>query len=345
MSKYVIYGAGAIGGSLGAHLIKAGLDVIFIDSFKEHVDAVKSKGLYIEGVEGEFNVKAEAFLPTEYNEKLDVVFLAVKSQDTLEAIENISKLLADDGYVISLQNGINEYDIANLIGKERTIGAFVNWAADYISPGRIRYGGKGDFYIGELDGKISERLLHLQKALNNFLDVQITDNIMGYLWSKQVNICVMFTTGITPLSINEGLDYLDTQDVFINIAMEALQVPDKLGINLEEFDDFDPELYKNGQYKEALKKTADHYRYMLKNYTGLYRDLAIRKRKSEIDGTVGYVVKMGEQLGCVLPCNKKLVEMVHEIEDGNRKITLENVIELKKCTSLSMKDIIIRKLC
>jgi len=331
MKKYVIYGAGAIGGSMGAYLAKSGFDILFVDKDKDHVEAINQKGLTIEGIDGEFTVSVKAVLPSQLKEPLDAVFLAVKSQHTVDALDTIAPLLTENGYIVSLQNGINEYTIAERVGADRTIGAFVNWAADYISPGRIKFGGKSNFIIGELNGEMSERIKTLEKDMQAFLPAQVTDNIMGYLWSKQVNISVMFATGMTPLTISEGLDHPDTQDVYVALALEAMQVPEALGVELETFDDFDPELYRQKRYKEALKKTADHYRYMLKNRTGLYRDLAVRKRPSEIDGTVGHTVKKGEELGLALPCNKRMVELVHEIEKGHRSMGIENVYELKKC--------------
>lgn len=337
MKHNVIFGAGAIGGSMGAYLARSGFDVLFVDQAVEHVDAINSNGLTIEGIDGEFTVSAPAVLPSELKGPLDVVFLAVKSQHTAAAMEVIAPLLADDGFVVSLQNGINEYTISEYIGADRTIGAFVNWAADYISPGRIKFGGKSNFIIGELNGVLSPRLLTLQKDLQTFLSAQVTNNIMGYLWSKQVNISVMFATGMTPLSIAEGLEYPDTQDVYTALALEAMQVPEALGVVLEAFDDFDPGLYRQKRYGDALKKTADHYRHMLKNRTGLYRDLAIRKRPSEIDGTVGHTVIKGEELGLALPCNKRMVELVHEIEKGHRSMGIENVFELKK--NLGLKNL------
>ena len=183
--------------------------------------------------------------------------------------------------------------------------------------------------IGELDGKVTGRLMHLQELCSSFQQVEISSQIMRQLWSKQVNICAMFATGITHLLIPGGMEYQPAQETIACIALEAMQVPKALNIELISFDDFRPDLYRQGRYREALKVTADHYRPMVKNYTGLYRDLAVRRRKSEIDGTVGIVVQMGERLGLDLPLNRKLVSMVKEIEGGRRMICTENLLELK----------------
>lgn len=329
--NYTLVGAGGIGGSMAAWLSRAGTDILYVDAVPEHVRAMNEKGLTIRDPEGgDFNVPVRATLIDQLNEPLEVVFLATKAQHIPGAMERIAPLLRKDGYVVSLQNGINEYVIAESIGQERVIGAFVNWAADYIEPGVIQFGGAGEFAVGELDGQITPRLLELQTLLSAFLPVTVSGDIMRQLWSKQVNISALFATGVSHLLIPGGMDFEPVQEAIACIALEAMQVPQKLGVKLVEFDDFSPELYRRGKYQEALQITADHYRNMVKNYTGLYRDLAIRKRRSEIDGTVGVTVQLGEKLGLSLPLNQALIQMVHQIEAGARPICTENLIELKE---------------
>lgn len=329
--KYTLIGAGAIGGSMAAWISRAGADIRYVDAVPEHVRAMNEKGLTILDPGGrDFTVPVKAVHIDDLREPLEVVFLATKTQHTRDAMERIAPLLKDNGYVVSLQNGINEYVIAEYVGKSRVVGAFVNWAADYMEPGVIRFGGRSNFAVGELDGSVTDRLKHLREFLSPFQPVEISGHIMSQLWSKQVNISAMFATGITHLLIPGGMDYEPTQEAIACIALEAMQVPARLGVELVDFDDFCPDLYRQGRYKEALKVTADHYRFMAKNYTGLYRDLAVRRRESEIDGTVGTTVRMGEELGLGLPLNKKLISIVKEIEAGLRPIDTENLWELKK---------------
>src|SRR5207247_2716808 len=111
--------------------------------------------------------------------ELDAVLLAVKTQHTEEALDAIAPRLAADGFVVSLQNGVNEPVIAALVGEERTVGAFVNLGADYLEPGRIFVGGTGALYLGELDGRESERLTRLVRDLP---EAKSTSNILGFLW-------------------------------------------------------------------------------------------------------------------------------------------------------------------
>lgn len=329
--KYTLVGAGAIGGSMAAWISRAGRDILYVDAVADHIQAMNEKGLTIlSPKEGDFTVPVKAVSIDELEGPLEAVFLAVKTQHTKSAMEKIRPLLAKDGYVVSLQNGLNEYVIEEYVGKKRVVGAFVNWAADYIEPGVIQFGGRSNFVIGEMDGTITSRLSSLQEFCSPFQRPDISPDVMRQLWSKQVNICAMFATGITHLMIPGGMDYEPAQETIACIALEAMQVPEKLGVELVSFDDFRPDLYREGRYREALKVTADHYRPMVKNYTGLYRDLAVRKRKSEIHGTVGVMVEMGEKMGLKLPLNKKLITMVREIEEGKRSIDTANLISLKE---------------
>lgn len=328
--KITIYGAGAMGGSLGAYLVQAGEDVLFVDNNREHVREITANGLHIEGIRGEFLVRARALVPEQLHEELDVVLLSVKSQHTEEAVRQLRKFLTPSSVVVSLQNGINEDSIAQLIGKERTIGSFINWAADYIGPGRILLGGEGCFFIGELDGAISERLEGLQKKLSALFPVQVTSNIMGYLWSKQVNLSVLFATGLTNDPIHEVVLIPGYHFLFGALAREAMQVPEALGVTLEAYDEYDPVLYKNFRDMEGMEKIAVQYRHNIKNRTGLWRDIAVRKRKSEIDDTLGVTVSRGKELGLSLPLNTRLIQLVHELEDEKRIMSTKNIEDLKE---------------
>lgn len=193
---------------MAAWLSRAQTEVLYVDVIEEHVRTMNEKGLTIKiPPDKDFNVPVRAILLNDLNTMDDIVFLATKSQHTRHAMRKIAPLLPQKGYIVSLQNGINEYIIAEYVGRERVIGAFVNWAADYIEPGVIQFGGKGEFIIGELDGEITPRLLNLQKICSVFQPVKLSHNIMQELWSKQINICAMFATGITHLLIPGGLDF------------------------------------------------------------------------------------------------------------------------------------------
>jgi 2-dehydropantoate 2-reductase len=153
-----IYGAGAIGGLTGAHLAKAGEAVLMVDKVATHVDAMQQHGLKISGA-ADFTVPIRACRPNELRAPFGLTFLAVKSQDTDAALDVLAPLVGPDTILVSLQNGMN----SPRIGADKTIAAFINFGADWQGPGHIEHGGAGSIYLGELDGRITERLQRIQR--------------------------------------------------------------------------------------------------------------------------------------------------------------------------------------
>ncbi len=155
---FLIWGAGAIGGTVGAYLLRAGHGVVFVDQAAEHVAAIQRDGLRITGPIDEFTVQAPAFTPDTLTGEYTTILLCVKAQDTEAATHSLAPYLRDDGCVVSVQNGLNELIIRQIVGVERTVGAFVNFGADYLEPGLILFGGRGAVVVGELDGRTTNRL-------------------------------------------------------------------------------------------------------------------------------------------------------------------------------------------
>lgn len=324
-----IVGAGAIGGSLAAHLADGGWSPLLVDADAAHVAEINRTGLSLKGNGVDLHVRVRASTPAELNEPLDEVFLCVKSQDTVRALERVRPLVSPDGYVLSLQNGLNQGAVTAAVGRERTMAGFVNWAADFLGPGRIRFGGRSHFVIGELDGKMSERLLELERRLRPAFPAVATDNIGGYLWSKQVSIALMFSAGVSHRSIPEAFDDPGLAPLFGRIAAEGMACAAAEGATLPVLDDFDPKAYAGGNAVRAMQRTADHYRGFDKQHTGLYRDLAVRRRPSEVDGTLGVSVRLGARHQLDMRAHERVIEVVHDVEEGKREVGEETLHTLR----------------
>ncbi|MGH2405042.1 MAG: ketopantoate reductase family protein, partial [bacterium] len=180
-----IVGAGAIGGITGAHLARAGHRVQFVERDREHAEAIRSDGLQIAG-KSEFTVKVPVYSPDAVPAPIRVLILAVKTLHTREALEPLVPLLSRDGYVVSMQNGLEEAKIAALVGPQRTVGAFLTFGGYFERPGRLIYSGAGSLRVGELDGRITQRVQALANALSDFHPAEPTDNIQGLLWGKLI---------------------------------------------------------------------------------------------------------------------------------------------------------------
>src|SRR5260221_13747523 len=202
----LIWGAGAIGGTIGAYLARAGHKIVLVDIVPEHVAAISGPGLRIEGPVEEFTVTAPAATPDLLSGRFSRVLLCVKAQHTAGAARALLPFLAEDGYVVSAQNGLNELTIAEIVGAKRTIGAFVNFGADYLEPGRILYGGHGAVVLGEIDSAMTPRLAALHRIMGDFeADSIVTDHIWGYLWGKLGYGALLFAPALTNDSIADAL--------------------------------------------------------------------------------------------------------------------------------------------
>ncbi|WP_210495246.1 ketopantoate reductase family protein [Microvirga antarctica] len=331
--SFAIVGAGAIGGIVGAHLIKAGHAVIFIESNADHRAAIRADGLKISG-HRDIVVHPEVFAPGEFNGLVSHLLLAVKSRDTNAALSPLSHLLADDGYVVSLQNGLEEYKIAEIVGNPRTIGAYLTFGGFYKEPGHIVYGGPGSFKVGELDGSITPRLEDLQQALSHQQPVQTTSNIFGYLWAKMALGAVYFGTATVDAPVLDIYADARCRTVLGRFAGEAVAVADALKVGIENCDGFDPKAFRmtgavDDEAVEASWKAQDTYwRSHDNTHTGVWRDLAIHKRPTEVDWQVGEIIRLADQIGQDVPNLKTLRQIIKEIEEGARSQSWANLQSL-----------------
>lgn len=332
-SPILIWGAGAIGGSVGAALLRAGVDVLFVDQVAEHVAVINARGLRITGPVAEYTVPARAVTPDAVTGEFDRIFLCVKAHHTAVAIEAVAPHLARCGYVASLQNGLNERVIAARIDSARTIGCFVNFGADYIEPGVILHGGRGAVVVGELDGERTPRIEQLHSLLRRFEpQAVLTDNIWGYLWGKLIYGALLFATAVTPDSIADVLAAPQYRPVLTRLGLEVGAVAAAAGIRPEAFDGFDPTAFRPGAPAEATTKSFDdmvaHNRKSAKSHSGIWRDLAVRRRPTEVDAQLGPIVEIGAQHGVPTPITARLTALVHDIEAGRREMALALLDEL-----------------
>lgn len=333
--RLLIWGAGAIGGTIGAYLARAGHDVTFVDRVQEHVDAIRSRGLRITGPIEEFTAQAPAYTPEELTGVWQTIVLAVKAQDTEAAAQSLLPHLAADGQVVSAQNGLNELTLARILGPERTIGAFVNFGADYHEPGVILHGGRGAVVLGEIDGAMTPRLAELHRVFQDFEANAIqTDNIWGYLWGKMGYGAQLFVTALTNESIADALAMPEYRALYIAVAQEVMRITQAKQIRPLGFNGFAPAAFMAGADPAAIEASfaqmVDFNRHSAKTHSGIWRDLAVRKRRTEVDAQLGPIVEEGRALGIDAPITAVTVEMIHEIEEGRRAMSLDNLDELKR---------------
>lgn len=330
--RITIIGAGAIGGTVGAYLTSAGHDTALVDTVPEHVAAMNERGLRISGIRGDRVFKVTACAPEQLRAPLEFVILAVKAQATRAALGPLVPLLSADGFVLSMQNGICEEEIAGLVGAERTLGCLVYYAADYQEPGHIQLASEHELYYGELDGRITPRLRLVTDTLSAFMPAVPTDNIWGWKWTKMAFVTVYFAGALLDIPFHETLQRREYRPAFAAVVQEAVSVAHALGHSqLERYHTFEPALFADGLTPEAdavFDTMARQNPRSLKVFSGMQRDLMVRKRKTEVDETVGMVVTKARALGLSVPLHEEIWRQIREIEQGTRALGWRNIEEL-----------------
>ncbi|MGQ0675726.1 MAG: ketopantoate reductase family protein [Rhodospirillales bacterium] len=337
----VVWGAGAIGGTLGAYWARAGLPVLLVDVVREHVAACRTSGLCIEGPVEAFTQVVPAATPDEVKDIYPRIILAVKAQHTEPALLALKPHLAPDGYVLSAQNGLNEIAIAKQVGPERTMGCFVNFGADWVEPGRILFGNRGAVVVGEIDGKTRDRTREMHALLRVFEpDAVLTDNIWGYLWGKLAYGAMLFATALTNDSMADNFADPARFPAFDRLGREVIQVAVARGVKPLGFNGFDPEAFAPGvsgaKSRASIAALAEFNRHTAKTHSGIWRDLTVRKRKTEIDRQIGVIAELGREVGVDTPAIRTLVRLIRDVEEGRRPMSFGTLkLLIDQCASAS----------
>jgi 2-dehydropantoate 2-reductase len=302
----LVWGAGAMGGSIGGVLVKKGRRVVFVDRDADHVRAMNETGLRITGPVSEFHVDVVAACPDDLQGRFSTIFLCVKAHHTRDALAQLSPHLADQGAVVSIQNGLCELEIAEVVGPGRTVGGFVNFGADYLEPGVIFRGNRGAVVVGELDGRTTRRVQAIHGLLRIFEPAAVlTPNIFGYLWGKLAYASLLFATALTDAPIADVLADPAHRPVLRALAREVVALAQARGVSLVGFDGFDPEAFRPEAAEEEVDASLDDLvefnRRSGKTHSGIWRDLAVRRRPTEVDAQLGWVARVGREAGVPTP--------------------------------------------
>ena len=329
-SSIAVIGAGAIGGITAGFLAKEGYNVEIACHSQELADKIKSSGLHIFGLNGKHRIPVPAVAKiSQLSGPKDIVLLATKATDVLAAARELLPFLTDTSIVVSMQNGICEYAIADIVGKNRTIGCIINWGATMHSPGEIEMTSTAGLIIGNINKEPDERLEPLQKILGAVAPTRISQNMIGDLYAKLViNSCITLTGAICGLRLGEMLSIKKLRNIAIEIIREDIDVARKMHVKVEAFAgtlDYYRFLRGEGSFDNSR-------RHMIIRMIGFkFRRLkssslsAVERGKpTEVDYLNGYIADNGKEYDVPTPVNDKIIELVKEIEAGSRQISLSN---------------------
>jgi len=337
MARILIQGIGGVGGLLAGELLRAGEDVTLITGNTDIAAAINRNGISVTTPEDTFQVAASAYttlsdLPS--GSTFDCAYLAVMAGVVVEAAIEVLALLVDDGYVVAFQNGFVEEAVGNAIGMNRVISATVAFGSTMEAPGHYRRTTPGRIIIGELDGRESARLEMLRTSLAHVIETEISRNIVGVLWGKLIwNGAVSCLCAISGKLLGELFDCEIGRELFLQSFRESVDAARSQGVGIEHVI-VDPDEYYLGASDPAARREEVLARMVpfVKKYTGVTPSTLVslqRGRKSEIDFLNGYILEKTRAAGLVAPLNETVIQMVHDIEDGRRRICPENLDELR----------------
>ncbi len=304
--RYVVLGCGAIGGTVAAGLVRDGHEVVVCDADPAVVSAVKTHGLRVEGAVDTFTVWPHAVLPGDLPSRIaGPVLVAVKAHHTAAAAAALAGRLDESGFVVSLQNGLNAGVLADAVGGHRVVEAMVNFGADVLGPGLIRRGNRATFMIGELGGRITDRVRALAADI---ADAEVTSNILGYLWAKEAYGAMLCATAVSDLPIASVLADPGYAPLLLALAAEVLAQAPATPVALDGFDPAD--------LAGSLPRLADFNRRSAKTHSGVYRDLAVHHRPTEVPALLGPLAG---------PLTRRVTELIVAIEQGRRSCSRANL--------------------
>jgi 2-dehydropantoate 2-reductase len=326
----IVIGAGPIGGIIGGRLARAGHDMTFVDVDKEHVAAIREKGLKVDVPDGPFNVKINIVFPNEVQGKFDIGFIAVRSNYTADALATVLPHLTDDGLLVSLQNGVNPPLLEEKVGADRTLGVAIRMGSFRPAPGHVRTATRGHLYVGHLHGRKTPQLEKLNLLLDSVIPSEISDNILGVLWSKLTYTCLGYFGSLADASLTTSCASDADRRVLTEFFAEVVAVGKAGGVRFIPLTEYNPSDFHPGN-PFAARLAAVHA--MAKSWKVDDRKGPLRQLqkgiKTEVDYTLAHVVREGEKAHIPTPLCRKLLDMIHELETGKRKLAPQNYVELR----------------
>ena len=334
----LVVGVGALGGTIAARAINAGMTVRLATRSSESAEVLRRSGLRVSGVGGNARanlVEVAAVMEYERSDKFDLILLTTKAQDALEVAPTLLSLLAPGGILLPIQNGGVARMLAERLGEDKVLGGFSNLGATMIELGVYEQRNAGHLLIGELAGGISQRGDRVAEELGRAIEVRVSPNLTGAIWSKLLINCSVTTLGA--LSARTMRQYMETtvgRKVFLHTYMEALSVALASGARPERLA-VDPIPPGWGR----INISEQEYQAWVDDIIAFYGDLKPsmlqdfkRGRKTEIDYINGYVARLGRESGVPVNVNTAITELVHKIEQAQIRPSPERMNDLAQLT-------------
>ena len=329
--RIAIYGAGSLGTILGAFISKAGVNIELINRNKAHVEALQTKGAKVVGTM-EFTQPVVAYTPAEMSGQYDIVFLMTKQQHNSEVVQMLKGYLAADGVLVTFQNGLPEVQIASVLGEERVLGCTVAWGATLQSPGVCELTSAPDalsFSLGAISKSKNKHFDKVKELLEMMGTVDVEENFLGTRWSKLlINAAFSGMSAVLGCTFGEAAGPRASRRIVQALIKECIDVCQAGGIRIEPVQGKD--IVKLLNYTNPLKRAFSFFiipiaiRKHAKLKASMLQDLE-KGKLTEVDAINGAVSEYGRKVGCPTPMNDKVVEIIHNIEQGKLRPSFDNL--------------------
>ena len=329
--RIAIYGAGSLGTILGAYISKAGVEIELINRNKAHVEALQSSGAQIVGTV-QFNQKVNAYTPDQMSGVYDVIFLMTKQQHNAEVVTMLKEYLAEDGALVTFQNGLPELQIAEILGENRVLGCTVAWGATLQGPGVCELTSEPDalsFSLGAISDTPNKYFDKVKQTLELMGTVEVEENFIGTRWSKLlINAAFSGMSAVLGCTFGEAAGPKESRRIVQALIKECIDVCAAGGIRIEPVQGKD--IVKLLDYSNAFKRAVSFFiipiaiRKHAKLKASMLQDLE-KGKVTEVDAINGVVSMFGRKVGCPTPMNDRVVEIIHKIEKGELTPSFDNL--------------------
>ncbi|MDO5497336.1 MAG: ketopantoate reductase family protein [Alistipes sp.] len=329
--RVAIYGAGSLGTILGAYISRAGEKIELINRNKAHVEALQTAGAHVVGTV-QFTQPVIAYTPAEMSGKYDIVFLMTKQQHNAEVVAMLKEYLADDGVVVSFQNGLPEVQIAEILGEEHVLGCTVAWGATMQQAGVCELTSSPDalsFSLGSISASRNGHFDEVKRLLELMGKVDVEENFIGTRWSKLlINASFSGMSAVLGCTFGEAAKPKKSRRIVQLLIKECIDVCKAGGIKIEPVQGKD--IVKLLDYNNAIKRAFSSFiiPIAIRKHAALKASMLqdLEKGKlTEVDAINGAVSAFGRKVGCPTPMNDRVVEIIHRIEQGELRPSADNL--------------------
>lgn len=329
--RVAIYGAGSLGTILGAYISRGGEKIELINRNKAHVEALQTQGAHIIGTV-QFVHPVVAYTPAEMSGKYDIVFLMTKQQHNAEVVAMLKDFLAEDGVLVTFQNGLPELQIADIIGEERVMGCTVAWGATMQRAGVCELTSSPDalsFSLGSISATRNRHFDKVKQLLELMGKVDVEENFIGTRWSKLlINASFSGMSAVLGCTFGEAAKPKASRRIVQALIKECIDVCKAGGIRIEPVQGKD--IVKLLDYNNALKKAFSFFiiPIAIRKHAALKASMLqdLEKGKlTEVDAINGAVSAFGRKVGCPTPMNDRVVDIIHRIERGELSPSFDNL--------------------